>query len=480
MNSTTTNDFKNCQVFTPSNIVTEMLDFSGYIDNLENINVLENSVGDGQFITEVALRLIKYLQKENYSSDMIKNKLENNLTAYEIDPYHANKCRANLDNIAATFHLENVNWNIKNIDYLKDKSTNEYDLIIGNPPYIQYRNLSIENRLYIKTEFESCKKGKPDYYYAFLEKSVKELSNRGKLVYLIPTNVFKNKFGYNIRKILLKHITDVIDYNHMKLFDYDNRNTVSTIIQYDKSNSSKEFNYINKETGNRIVINKEQLTDKWNFSNEVVEKREYLFSDYFEVRYTIATLLNSAFVLDENEMNRNHLEIYLGDLIKPAASPRGMSMNKTEYIIFPYRYINNELVKVNNLSQENRLYKYLGKFRGDLKKRDSDSNIKWYQYGRTQGLLHLNQRKILISTVITNQAKSYLLDIDVIPYSGIVITTNEENRLFDLEDATQILESQDFMDYVKVVGLKSSDRSYRITASDIKNYRFSGGNLWRN
>ena len=60
--------------------------------------------------------------------------------------------------------------------------------------------------------------------------------------------------------------------------------------------------------------------------------------------------------------------------------------------------------------------KYLTTFNEKLKKRDSDKSAKWYEYGRSQALQHMKQRKILISSVISDCTEAYLLESDEIPY----------------------------------------------------------------
>ena len=48
----------NCQVFTPHNIVVEILNQVGYIEKLYGKKVLENSCGDGAFLVEIVDRYI--------------------------------------------------------------------------------------------------------------------------------------------------------------------------------------------------------------------------------------------------------------------------------------------------------------------------------------------------------------------------------------------------------------------------------------
>ena len=45
-----------CQIFTPTDIVTKMLDLANYRGNLFGKKVLENSCGDGKFLSQIVQR----------------------------------------------------------------------------------------------------------------------------------------------------------------------------------------------------------------------------------------------------------------------------------------------------------------------------------------------------------------------------------------------------------------------------------------
>ena len=63
----------------------------------------------------------------------------------------------------------------------------------------------------------------------------------------------------------------------------------------------------------------------------------------------------------------------------------------------------------------------------------------------------------------------YKLDKECIPYSGIyIVPTNN----LPLSKAKEILESKDFYEYVKGIGINASGSSLRITAKDIENFEF--------
>ena len=162
---------KKCHIFTPKHIVDKMLDEAQYIDKLYGKKFLENSCGVGNILCEAVVRYIKNCLKENRSKQEIKLGLERDFMGIEYDAVNQNKCIENLNKIAKKYKLDNVRWNIILGDYLKIKINKKFDYIVGNPPYISYREINIENRKFIRSTFNSCKKGKFDYYYPFIEKS---------------------------------------------------------------------------------------------------------------------------------------------------------------------------------------------------------------------------------------------------------------------------------------------------------------------
>ncbi len=474
MNTESHKDKYNCQIFTPEDKVQYMLNLANYNENIENMLVLENSAGDGNFLIEIIKRLIKDLKSKNYSSILIKNKLETNIFAYEIDNNHYNNCIKRMNEVAHEYGIYDINWNFNKTDYLLDEIDIKFDLIVGNPPYIQYRNLDKNDRELIKGKFVSCKKGKPDYYYAFIEKSIENLSDRGKLLYLIPSNIFKNRFGNEIRKIMISDIDTIVDYKHEKIFDDGKRNTVSSIIKIIKNSNSEVVNYIDSHNQTRKQIIKKELDDKWVFEKINKDDKFLCFGDFFNVNYSIATLYNTAYLVDKSEISEKTFNVFFNKQIRKAASPRLLSTKKEKYIIFPYEYVNDRFEVYDDFEETGELRDYLYRYIDRLKNRKADINNKWFQYGRSQALEHVAKNKLLISTVITNSVKVFKLDDSTVPFSGIVITVRNNQNQISLDKAINILESDMFMKYVEKVGLRTSTNSYRITSLEIKKYRFEG------
>lgn len=197
------------------------------------------------------------------------------------------------------------------------------------------------------------------------------------------------------------------------------------------------------------------------------------FGDIFHASITIATLYNKAFIVDEQCVHEETIE---KDILKDAVSPKTLRYNIKKKIIFPYKYDNDGLCRYSE-SEFERLFpntaKHLKQYSRQLNDRNSDKNAKWFEYGRSQALTHLNKEKLLISTVITNSVEVYKVDTDTVPFSGIYITVKDNN--YNLEDAIDILKSEQFLKYVQSIGISISGKSLRITCKDVNNYKFIGG-----
>ncbi|MFE4570866.1 Eco57I restriction-modification methylase domain-containing protein [Paenibacillus chitinolyticus] len=440
--------------------------------------VLENSCGEGNILIHVIRRYIEAAEQINLPRQQIKEDLEKYIIGFEIDIKTIEKCIKNLDNEARKYGIDGVRWNVKNADYLRYTINEGIDFIIGNPPYIMYQNLQHREREFLKENFESCTKGKFDYCYAFIEKSIKELSTIGMMSYIVPSSIFKNVFGKELRKILAQSLEKIYDYKESVVFN--NVLTSPAIICINKNSKKLSFRYYDVDNLKNFNVDKQTLGDKWLFLNQdstLNSSSNRKFKDYFKVSNSVATLLNSVFIINEKDIlleDDKYIEVknhrIEKSILRPAASPRGTARSKIEYIIFPYGYAGGKLVKFDE--QEIKLnypgaYKYLLSYFDDLNARTSDNSAKWFEYGRSQALLHLNQEKILLSSVITNEVNLYRLDQLTIPYSGFYIVPISNKSLGEAEE---ILNSQDFFSYLSVRGINANGRSLRFSVNDILNY----------
>lgn len=153
-------------------------------------------------------------------------------------------------------NIGNVDWKIINGDYLRWDTDMRFQYIVGNPPYITYSELE-EEQLFVKNDFSTCVKGKFDYCYAFIEKSINFLANDGKMSYLIPSSIYKTVFGNNLRVFMRPYI----DYTQVKIFD--KALVKSSIMVLDKQRQQEILYYRDMSLGMEIEIPIEQFEEKW-------------------------------------------------------------------------------------------------------------------------------------------------------------------------------------------------------------------------
>ena len=150
-------------------------------------------------------------------------------------------------------------------------------------------------------------------------------------------------------------------------------------------------------------------------------------------------------------------------VLRDAAGPKAIQRKIQEKIIFPYAYDEEGRI-VRFTETQFRMnypgaYQYLQQNYEKLTRRKADFSVKWFEYGGSQLLVHLNQPKLLLSSFITQQPCIYIIDQDTVPYAGICVVAKQG---YTIEQAYAVLNSAAFMDYVRRIGVCTNGVSYRI------------------
>lgn len=481
----TIDNLTKCQIFTPEDIVANLLDSVNYIEKVTNKYILENSCGHGNILQAIVHRYINDALNEKLSLKQIKHGLETYIHGYDVDKKCCNICAQALSQVAAEYGIFNVNWNVHNKDFLQEYTNNKitikFDYIIANPPYINYTELDVKTRDFLRANFTSCTKGKFDYFYPFIEASLNLLATTGQLSFIVPNSIFKNVYAENLREIIKDSIKTVIDYSGRALFDEALTSSVIFTCQNGCNNSILE--YVNIVDDLNFNINKNMLGQKWMFIDQQPPNRDIRFGDRFHASIGIATLLNKAFLIKEDDLEDINDHYYLLNVnqqtfkiekasLRPAASPKSKAYEKNYYIIYPYkRLLDNTYAKFKDVYEFRtafpRTAEYLQIYKTKLLQRKSDNSARWFEYGRSQALRSINQEKLLLSTIITNNVPVYRIDPETVPFSGIFITSPQGNNL---NEANRILASEKFWDYINAIGINANGTSKRITVKDINNF----------
>ena len=457
--------FAKCQVNTPPNIACRMLDMAGYTYDLMGKPILEISFGDGSLLAPIVHRYIKDGLRSNRTIEEIRLGLHEDIVGYEIDEALVYQTRLRLDAIAKQYGIDEVSWNLNNEDSLHIDIANKYKFIIGNPPYLESKAMRPEVRDWLRKTFESCKRGKFDYCYAFLEKGLSLLDEDGVMVQLVPSSILSILSARLLRNMLLDGVTEITSFQSGNVFEHV---LVSPcVIRYEKGADSNRITMSDWE-GSSQDYPKAKENEDWTSVYADANLQGRRFGDKYVASMPVATLCNDAFLLREDEDTEEAL-------VRKAACPRQLKAGTKLNIIFPYLVDDDGTIRrIDSGAFEEtfpRTAEHLSHYRTRLEQRKSDLRAEWFEYGRSQGIAHIDDgTRLMLSTVISNRVYVYEIPKGVVPYGGIVISPKQGASL---EHAKDVLKSDEFLSYARTVGTKVSGSSVRITSRHINDYRYT-------
>lgn len=487
------------QVFTPSWIVSEILNLVGYNDDtILDKYILEPSSGDGIFLMEIVERYVNVAFKNNINENDIISDLEKYVYGVEIDTIEYQKSIENLNNLVEKLFLKKVkiNWNIFNkntLDFYKDYDC-FFDFVVGNPPYIRIHNLDLATKNNLKQNF-IFSEGTIDIYLSFIEMSLKMVNKSGNIGFITPNSYLHNSSYKLFRKFIKekKILKTLIDFKANKIFQGFSTYTAISIfnINHDKDYFDyKEFIDNKIKLVNNISFSNLTIDD-WSFSNkddedflnELNQNRNTLVKDFFDVQYGFATLRDKIFIAntepyDNENVKFNNFIIERGILRKIVKGSKFKGkINENELILYPYELINKryKVIEESKLKEKfPKAYDYLLLNKEELEKRDLDKGAIWYEFGRSQGVQSIHKEKIVLSTLINGSIDFYRLPKDVMIYSGLFIIKNKDFASWNTIE--NILKSDDFYKFIRLTGKDFSGGYKSITSKQIKEYKLEVNN----
>lgn len=448
--------------FTPTYIVDFIINEVKPKDKDKN---LDPSCGCGAFL----IGLAEYYKTKYKKS--IKKTVQENIFGSDILDYNIHRAKLLLTIFALQNdeNLEESDFNLYVQDSLKAKWHNEFDNVVGNPPYVKFQDLTEENRTYLAKNWSSIEGGTFNLYFAFFELGHKLLTSTGKLGYITPNNYFTSIAGVSIRKYFQqkKCVTRIIDFSHRKVFDAQTYTALTFLNK--KENEALTFDRIKEgykpedflpiangslNYFNNLDVKKWRLlkSDEQNNIN-IIESIGTPITALFDICVGIATLKDEVFFVDGSiEKNGYYLKTTANGTfeiekqitksvykISNFKSQEEIENNKKR-IICPYhlgkgnaRPISEQEFK----SKYPKCYAYLISEKENLASRDKGKSIfePFFVWGRTQGLNKLG-KKILNPTF--SQFPRFLLveEEDAFFTNGYGLFFHEEKTNLSLFDET--------------------------------------------
>jgi adenine-specific DNA-methyltransferase len=135
---------------------------------------------------------------------------------------------------------------------------------------------------------------------------------------------------------------------------------------------------------------------------------------------------------------------------------------------FPYDISGNP-ISSDEIQQHEDVMKYLLTYKDALMKRKCDTGIEdWFYYGRSQGLRDTFRKRLAINCIIkdVNTIKFNVVPEGCGVYSGLYIYSDTES----IDTAREILETEDFVKYVKSLKKYKSGGFYTFSSKDVELY----------
>lgn len=208
----------------------------------------------------------------------------------------------------------------------KDKQGGYFDVVIGNPPYINISNLKPdEYRIELRNRFRSAK-NKSDTYAFFIERAFDLLVLKGSLSYIIPQTWKATDSFSKLREILLKEktIKKIVDLE-FGTFDAIVKPMVLLASNIKMSNQSIEVLNENFENISKIsidnIIKDSTLAINTNLNNEQkllfqkIEKDSISLSNIIQFSRGIKTSDDSRFI-HKSKKNDDYRKVLRGKNIK--------------------------------------------------------------------------------------------------------------------------------------------------------------------
>jgi hypothetical protein len=199
-------------VFTRPEIVDLILDVAGYAPGTERLagkRVLEPSCGDGAFVSRVIDRLLASEREHGSVLGWDDPCLDHALRAADISEASLEAARR-----AAVAQLRGAGcpparaaelaaaWFVRT-DFLLHEWDREFDLVVGNPPYVRIEELPKQVLAEYRASFTTLG-DRADLYVAFIERGLKLLSPGGVLAFITANRFAKNLYGRGIRRLIAR------------------------------------------------------------------------------------------------------------------------------------------------------------------------------------------------------------------------------------------------------------------------------------
>lgn len=213
-------------VLTKPHVVELILDISGYRPerNLTSLTLLEPACGKGAFLVPAVERLMLAATREGVPISALRKAI----VGYDIDTQNVEESRKAVIRVLARYDIPEETakeladeW-VREGDFLLAKLDSQFDVVVGNPPYIRIEQLSAGLQAEYRRRFSTLY-DRADLYVAFIEKSLQLLGPAGILSFICANRWTLNNYGARLRALITEEfrIQVYIDLHNASPFESD-------------------------------------------------------------------------------------------------------------------------------------------------------------------------------------------------------------------------------------------------------------------
>jgi adenine-specific DNA-methyltransferase len=453
------------QYFTPKVIADFMIDLAHISADSK---ILEPSCGEGIFL--------KLLQDKGF----------NNLTAYEID-----------EDLARDF------FNVRYESFVSANINEKYDLIIGNPPYIRWKNLeeNLKQELSLNPIWNKYFNSLCDYLYIFILKSIELLNENGQLIFICPEYWMNTTHSIALRNymVLNGYFEEIYHFNETPIFEkvtvsivifkfvkgktdcqkikvakfYANQKlTKETLIKLKFQQELKDVEYLSvsqfKQNDRWLLqtdevrkelkiletncLKKSQNTLLNLFNNSILEYNTV--GDFFDIGNGLVSGLDKAFQVNGHTLNEQENSATI-NVIKAKDLKPFFAENITRYI-----FIKEGLEETYFEETYPNFYKHFQKYKEDLGKRyQYNRKINYWEWVflRNFNLFSKNEKRIFVPCKERISNKNYfrfaLVNKGVFPTQDVTAIFKKSNTKESIEYVLAYLNNPIIFDWLKCNGI---------------------------
>jgi len=453
------------QYFTPKVVAEFMVEMA---DISKNSKILEPSCGEGIFL------------------ELLSQKGYNNLTAYEIDY-----------GLAQSFDF------VKFESFVSAKIDEKFDLIIGNPPYIRWKNLEYELKQELSNHpiWNKYFNSLCDYLYIFILKSIELLNENGQLIFICPEYWMNTTHSISLRNYMVKngYFEEIYHFNETPIFDkvtvsivifkfikskirigkikvtkfYANQKlTLETLHNLKNQIAFKDAEYLTVahfKDNERWLLQADEVRDELriletnclkktqNIILNLFEENKQQFNtigDFCDIGNGLVSGLDKAFQVNGHVLNNNEINSTI-DVVKAKDLKPFVIESITKYI-----YIDEELEEDNFKLMYPNFYNHFQKYKSDLDKRyQYNRKINYWEWVflRNFNLFKKEEKRIFVPCKERISNKDYfrfaLVDMGVFPTQDVTAIFRKPNTKESIEYILAYLNNPIIFDWLKCNGI---------------------------